>query len=367
MGTDIAIFIPSLRGGGAERVMLALANALGNRGYAVDLILASAVGDYLADVQDNVRLVDLGARRIATSVLPLTRYLRNRRPKGLISAMSHVNIAAIAAVKLARVPTVLTVSERNNFSVMLAGATRWRSRALPLLLRYLYPLADSVTAVSQGVADDLCVVLRRPVESIRVIYNPVDLPAVTLKAGASPGHQFLQRDGRSLVVAAGRLARQKDYPTLLNAFAKLRVRRPAKLAILGQGELRDELQALVEARGLQEDVLLAGFAQNPYGWMSRADLFVLSSRFEGFGNVLLEAMACGTPVVSTDCPSGPAEILEGGKWGRLVQMGNDEALAKAMEDALDDPSPPDVRARAADFGVDSAVDAYLAALGIPSA
>jgi glycosyltransferase involved in cell wall biosynthesis len=167
-----------------------------------------------------------------------------------------------------------------------------------------------------------------------------------------------------VILAVGRLTLQKDFPTLIRAFARLRARRSARLVILGEGELRDELEALVAELGLTADVALPGFVDNPFSWMRGSALFVLSSAWEGFGNVLVEAMACGTPVVSTDCPSGPAEILENGKWGRLAAVGDAEALARAIAEALDDPNPPDVRARAAFFSVERSVDAYLAILGV---
>lgn len=356
---DIAIYLPSLRGGGAERVMVTLANAFAARGRAVDLVLVSAQGPYLAEVAEGVRIVDLGARRVAASLPALVAYLRRRRPARMLAALNHANVIAVLARGLARVPTRLVISERNHVSRGGRIGLFSPERALLALMRWTYPHADGVVAVSMGVADDLARAIDLPRARIGVLYNPVLTPALLDRAAARLDHPWFGQDEPPVVLGVGRLTAQKDFPALIQAFARLRSRRPCRLIILGEGELRTELEALVERLGLRADVALPGFVDNPYVWMRRAAMFVLSSAWEGLPNALIQAMACGTRVVSTDCPSGPSEILEQGRWGPLVPVGQIDALADAMSATLDDRNPPDVARRARDFALDHTVDAYL--------
>lgn len=356
---SIALYLPSLRGGGAERVMVALANGFAARGFAVDLVLAKAEGPFLGYVAASVRVVDLGARRVASSLPRLVGYLRREQPRALLSAMNHANVIALLARRLAGVTTRLVVSEHANFSQSMTVEPSRRGRLMPWFMRRTYPWADSVVAVSAGVADDLARAIALPRESIKVIYNPVVGEQTLCLANAPLDHPWFAPGEPPVVLGVGRLTAQKDFDVLIRAFASVRNMRPARLMILGEGELRPELEALVRQLGIGADVALPGFQANPLAYMRRAALFVLSSRFEGLPTVLVEAMACGTPVVSTDCPSGPAEILEGGKWGRLVPVGDAPALADAMAATLAEANPPQVEARAAAFGVENAVNAYL--------
>lgn len=358
----VALYLPSLRGGGAERVMVTLANGFAVRGLAVDLVLAKAEGPFLGDVAANVRVVDLGARRVASSLPRLVGYLRRERPCAMLSALNHANVIALLARRLAGGRTRLVVSEHNNLSQSMTVEPSRRGRLMPWFMRRTYPWADGVVAVSAGVADNLARAIALPRESIEVIYNPVVGEQTLCLANAPLDHPWFAPGEPPVVLGVGRLTAQKDFDVLIRAFASVRKMRPARLMILGEGELRTELEALIRQLGIGADVALPGFQANPLVYMRRAALFVLSSRFEGFGNVLVEAMACGTPVVSTDCPSGPAEILEGGKWGRLAPVGDAEALAEAMLATLAETQHPDVAHRARDFGVDRAVDGYLRAL-----
>lgn len=357
----IAIYVPSLRGGGAERIMVILANGMAARGHRVDLVLTQAIGPYLPDVADNVRIVDLKRGRVLTSLLPLTRYLRRERPEAMLSALNHANIIAILARKLARSRTRLVVSERNSLSARSDGLV---GRAIRTLMRRLYPSADGVVCISKGLEAEVHDLLGVPQSKLSTIHNPLDIDKVRHRAGAPADHPWLTDRIAPVILAAGRLTRQKDYPTLLDAFARLRKDRDARLIILGQGEEEAQLKALAGKLGIADDVSFAGFRDNPFAFMARCDLYVMSSAWEGFGNVLVEAMACGARVVSTDCPSGPNEILEGGRWGRLVPVGDAEALANAMAAALDDPSPPDVGKRAEAFGSEVAVAEYLKQLSV---
>jgi glycosyltransferase involved in cell wall biosynthesis len=358
----IAIYLPSLRGGGAERVMVTLANAFADQGYTVDLVLASATGPYLPEVSPSVHVVDLGKSRVITSLPALVKYLRQRQPTAMLSAMGHANLIALLANRFAGGKTRVVVSERNDASVGTNQQKRLRSSVIQFLNRLLYLNADAVHAVSQGVANSSAKQLGMPREKISVVYNPVVTDKILKLAQAHERYPWLPNKSRPMILASGRLTKQKDFPTLIRAFALLRKRLDASLVIMGEGELRPQIEHLITEHDLQEHVLLPGFVENPFSVMNQADLFVLSSAWEGLPNVLIQAMACGTPVVSTDCPSGPAEILEDGKWGRLVPVGNVDALAQAMIDTLTEKEHPDVASRAAFFSVERAVDGYLSLL-----
>ncbi len=364
LGNKIALFLPSLRGGGAERVMVNLARGFSEKGLEVDLILAKAEGPYLSEVPAGVRVIDLHSSRVLASLPGLVHYLRRERPQALLSTLDHANIVALWACKLARVPNRLVVRVAANLSQSASNASSARGRLMPRLIHKFYPWADAVVAISQGVADDLVKTARLPRERIQVIYNPVVTPEILEKAEEPLNHPWFAPGEPPVILSAGRLTKQKDYPTLIRAFALVCRERPARLMILGEGEERPKLEALVRELDLDEDVSLPGFVDNPYAYMARSAVFVLSSAWEGFGNVLVEAMAVGTPVVSTDCPSGPAEILEGGKWGKLVPVGDIEALAEAimatLTNRIDSTSIAD---RAQIFGLDNIIRDYMEMLG----
>lgn len=356
----VAIFLPSLEGGGAERAMLNLAIGMARRGIAVDLVLASATGGYLNEVPSTVRLVDLNASRLVWSLPALVSYLRTVRPESLIAALSHANVVAAAAHLIARSRATLLVSERVDLAQYQANTTSLREKILPALMRLFYRRADRIVAVSGGVADSVAAVLRVPREAVSVVYNPVVTAELIARSKEPVTHPWFVAGAPPVILAVGRLSAQKDFATLIGAFAALRRDRAARLLILGEGGERAALENLARELGVGADVQMPGFEQNPFRYMRAASVLVLSSRYEGLPNVLIQAMACGTPIVSTDCPSGPSEILDNGAWGQLVPAGDAPAMAYAMARALDDPSPPDVAARAALFGLDQCVDRYLA-------
>lgn len=368
MNVNLSIFLPNLNGGGAERVMVTLANAIASRGFSVDLVLATAQGTYLKDVSPSVKVVDLRSGRIINSLLPLINYLRQKHPAVMLSAIGHANVVALLARKLARVKTQVVVSERGLFSGEYAIADGVIPRLIFRLIKLLYPGADGICAVSRTASKDLANFVNLPLNKIYTIYNPFDLTRIQSLAAESVDHPWFGQNQPPVLLAIGRLNEAKDFPVLIRAFAQLRQQREVRLVILGEGELRRDLEALVEQLGLDSNtVQLPGFVANPYAWLARCSLFVLSSRREGLPGALIEAMACGAPVVSTNCLSGPDEILEGGRWGRLVPVGDINALAQAMAATLDAPMTerPDVRKRAADFEQERAVDAYLQLLGLP--
>jgi glycosyltransferase involved in cell wall biosynthesis len=235
---------------------------------------------------------------------------------------------------------------------------QWRS--LPPLIGRMYAQADAIIAVSNGVADDLAITAGLPRGAIDTVYNPVVTPGLAVRAAAPAPHPWLEDDGSPVIVAAGRLVPQKNFTLLLNAFARLREQRAVRLIILGEGPERPRLEVLAHTLGVSGDVALPGFVDNPYAAFSRAALFVLSSDYEGLGNVLIEALACGCPVVSTDCPSGPTEILQGGRFGELVPVDDIEALTAAMTRTLDAPLPAEtLRQRGGEFSLERSAKRYL--------
>lgn len=365
--SKLSIFLPTLNGGGAERVMVTLANAIAARGVQVDIVLATAQGPYLKDISPTVRLVDLMAGRVSKALWPLTRYLRRERPQAMLSAMGHANVVALLARKLARVPVRVVVSEHGLISGEHAIAKGAVAHANYRLIRLLYPEADGICTVSQAASKDLAAFARLPLLRVQTIYNPFDTSRIAQLAAEPLVHPWFEPGQPPVLLAIGRMNEAKDFPVLIRAFAQLNQHRAARLVILGEGELRLELENLLLQLNLGVDaVQMPGFVPNPYAWLARCSLFVLSSRREGLPGALIEAMACGTPVVSTNCLSGPDEILEGGRWGRLVPVGDVDTLAAAMAATLYAPKNqlPDVRRRAADFEQDRAVDAYLRILGM---
>lgn len=330
----IAFYLPSLRGGGAERITVKLVKSFLLKGYPVDLVLASAEGPYLSDVPEHCRVVDLKSKRVVKSLPRLLRYLHRERPEALVSGLNHTNVIALAASVLAMVPVKVVTVEHNTFSVDMANPRYFRARLLPLLMRLLYPRAGAIVAVSRGVADDMISVFPSVRDKVRVIYNPVIGPELFELADAPIEHGWFAKGSSPVVLSVGRLTEQKDYPTLMRAFALVRDVMDCRLVILGEGEERGLLESLAAELGIAGDIWMPGFVENPYRFMKRAAVYVLSSRWEGLPTVLIEAMACGTPLVSTDCPSGPREILQDGRCGKLVPVGGVTELAGAIQETL---------------------------------
>jgi glycosyltransferase involved in cell wall biosynthesis len=330
----VAIFTANMDGGGAERAMAKLAGGIAEQGYDVDLVLSRAEGHYLAEVPDTVRIVDLDASRVLTSIPALIRYLRRERPAAMLTSMNYVNVVGIWARALARVEIRLVVNEQNALSLEAANSPRRRHRLLPRLIGRFYPWADRIVSVARGTADDLARTTGVPRERIEVVHNPIVTPQLMELAKASLDHPWFRPGEPPVVVSVGRLSQQKDFGTLLRAFARVRDRRPARLVILGEGPERRNLETLVAELGLDAAASLPGWVANPYPWMTRAGAYVLSSRWEGLPSVLIEALYCGVPIVATDCLSGPREILDDGEHGLLVPVGNVEELARGIESAL---------------------------------
>jgi len=389
----VALLLKSLGGGGVQRSMLQLARGLIDRGAALELLVCRPVGAFRELVPPGVEVVPLPAtppllgrlRVLATEpaawhelLLPvlvppvsawhlrhldaLTRRLREAAPDALVASSTYLSLVALWARDAAGARTGVIVSERGNLSHHLFHGRRrlrMRLRHLVPLLRRVYPRADAIVTVSDGVARDLASHTRIPLERMETIYNPVVMPELETLANEKPQHPWFEDGGAPIVLGAGRLVDQKDFPTLIEAVARLRCERPARLLILGEGKRRAALERLARRAGLGDDFSLPGFTKNPFSSMARASVFALSSAYEGLPGVLIQALACGCPAVSTDCPDGPSEILEGGVYGPLVPVGDARAMAAAIGEVLE--KPPDresLRSRGRSFSLAAAAERW---------
>jgi glycosyltransferase involved in cell wall biosynthesis len=362
---SISVFLPALEGGGAERAMIHLAQGFAERGLKTDLVVAQAEGAYLEHLPKSLRLVNLQSKSpvVLSKTFALQRYLQQEQPDALFSALDIVS-SATWAQRLSKVPTRVFMCVQTNLSQQFRDhQPNTLGKIRPRLVRWFYPWSDQIVAASHGVAADVAAMANLPNDRIQVIYNPVITPDVVAKIQEPIDHPWFAPGEPPVLLGVGRLVSQKDFFTLIRAFALVKQRCAARLMILGEGEQRPQLEALVRELGLEDDVALPGFADNPYAYMARSTVFVLSSIFEGFGNVVAEALAAGTPVVSTDCPSGPAEILENGKYGKLVPVEDATALADAIVETLDQPIDADIlRQRSQAFSLETITDQYLEVL-----
>ena len=358
----IGLLVPTLEIGGVERVFANLANGLHQCGAEVDLLVGRTGGEMGTVLDKEIRVVDLQSDRMMRAVPRLTKYLRSRQPEALITGMTHCSAAAVVARAFARAKTKIIATEHNTMSRIVANTSGLKYRWMPLWSRWTLNSADSIVAVSGGVADDASAQTGIPRERFHVIYNPVVTDALYSAARAAVDHPWFQSNEPPVILSVGRLDKQKDYPMLVRAYHLVRQRLPARLMILGEGPDRSRIEQTVTDLGLAADVALPGSEPNPYRFMSRAAAFAFSSRWEGFGVALLEALALGVPVVSTDCPHGPTEILSRGKFGTLVPIGDHEAMSQALLDALDNSLQNDVSAHLQQFTVRNVALNYLSVI-----
>lgn len=325
----LAIFLPGLYEGGAERIMLNLVRGMLQRGYAVDLVLARAEGPYMPQIPEGARLVDLNAPRVLGSLPALVRYLRRERPAAMISSM-YANLIALLARRLSGVPVRLIVTEHNTLASVVDNKQDMRWQAYPKLAGWFYPWADVIVAVSNDVKRDLTKTASIPAERIEVVYNPIVTPDLKEKSEQPLEHPWFTNGGPPVVVSVGRLTDQKAFDILIRALSIARQNHPLRLMIFGEGENRPALESLIAKLGLENDVRLMGFVQNPYPFMAHAAAFALPSRWEGLPTVLVEALYLGAPIVATNCPGGSRDILADGRFGRLVSVDDPSGLAAAL-------------------------------------
>jgi glycosyltransferase involved in cell wall biosynthesis len=359
MAEHLALYLPHLHQGGAELSMLRLAAGLARGGLRVDLVVHSLADAHIS-VPANVQVHTLGTGGSLDSLRALAQWLRQHRPRWLLSAFPHSNVTAVAARALAGVRCFCVLTEHAPLRLQISRQPSWRYKLLPPLVRWAYPRADAVVAVSGGVQADLRDMLG-PRLRLQTLHNPVlDDGPVNQPHTTTPLHPWLLDTSLSVVLSVSRLSDEKDLPTLLRAFARLHARRPqTRLLLAGEGPARATLQALVAQLQLGAVVALPGRIEGPRSWMQKATVFAMASTYEGFGNTLVEALASGTAVVSTDCPVGPREILAGGRYGSLVPVGDFKAMARALQNAVDNPGAPAAAvAHAAQFSDAAACAAY---------
>ena len=358
--TRIAVVLPSLAGGGTERVVLSLVRSFLAAGYAVDIVLRRARGELLGLVPPEARLVDLGCSRNLAVPFAFAGYLRRERPDLVLANMWPLSSLCVLGHRLARARSRIAVAEHGMLSRVPRYESRVRRAVLRATLSAACRMADACIAVSSGVADDLAGLAGIERAGVRVIYNPIAIPPDPDPAEAG---DLWRGSGGKRVLAVGRLVPEKNHLALIEAFRRVVGEVEARLVILGEGPLRETLARRVDELGLAGAVKLPGFREDPFPAYASADLFVLSSDYEAFGNVIVEALGCGVPVVSTDCPSGPREILRDGEFGALVPCGDVPALADAIVRALGaEADAGRLKARASEFAPAKIAAAYLEAL-----
>lgn len=365
MAIDLAVFLSTSGHSGVDRLAKNLIPALAARGYRIDQLKVRRHGPNLESIPAGVRVIDLGTSHAYPSLLPVARYLRRERPFALFCDKDRVNHTALAARALARVDTRLTLSMGTTVSIDLAHRSLLHRCKTRLSMGWLYRLADQVIVTSAGVADDMSAYTGLPRHLIRVVPCPI-VPATVFDGRfPRPDHPWFGDGGPPIVMGLGELSQRKDFATLIRAFARVRLEFPCRLMILGRGRERERLLALAAELGVGEAVALPGFVESPYGWLAQAAVFAFTSRWEGLGFALIEALALGIPAVSTDCPSGPREILDHGRYGPLVPVGDAEALAAALLQTLRQPLPKaELQQAAWPYEIERATSAYAEALGL---
>lgn len=362
-GQRLTFFIPDMSVGGAEQVVVNIVNGLSARGYDVELLLSRTRGELQPELASHVTVVELPPTPlpvlgVATHLPALVSYLNRTNPAALFPHLNHTSIVCLAAKKLSDADTKVIPTQHSSPGV--SDDQTLKGRVVLRLCSQLYPSADRIIAVSEGVAETLVDRLSVQREIISVLHNPIEVDAVRERARDPVDHRWVEEDETDVILFVGRLAEQKDLETWLRTFERVHEQHPATRGILvGKGSERERLSALADELGLSDVVSIPGYVENPYRFMKQADVFLLSSQYEGLPTVLIEALACGCPIVSTDCPSGPREILADGEYGTLAPVGDVDALADGVRTTLADPVAADkLQRRADDFAPDAVFDDY---------
>jgi glycosyltransferase involved in cell wall biosynthesis len=358
----IAFFLPNLEAGGAERAIVALANGIANLDVTVDLVLAEAEGPYLAEVLPKVRIVSLSSTGKWNVIARLARYLTDHRPCVMMSCLDLSNIQLIVAAKLARFTGRTVLGQRATIAPVYTHYGMLHRLAYSLAIRVAYPRADFVICNSYAAAAEVRAIAGMRAAKVIALHNGVDAERINRLADEPLADDWFLKSRAPVILSVGSVTSVKDRATLVRAFAIVKSRRKVRLAIVGahpETVERHKIESLIAQLDLTEHVHLAGFDANPFKWMRRAAVLVSSSITEGCPNQLLEGLALGVPIVATDCPGDTAELLQHGKWGRLVPVADPQRMAEAILATLDDASPPRGYLRAADFAPAKVTAAYL--------
>jgi glycosyltransferase involved in cell wall biosynthesis len=363
---QLAVFLATSGHSGVDRIMKNLIGEMTRRKLPVDLLRIDNHGPFFDPPPDGLEMVSLGTAHVNSSLPGLIRYLKTRRPAALLTDKDRVNRIAILARSLAGTNTRLVIRVGTTVSVNMKHRGRFQRWLQTFSYRKLYPKADAIVLPSLGAAEDLARVGRLRPDRIHVLPSPVVGDEIFEKAARPVDHPWLSSVKEvPVILGVGELSRRKDFGTLLEAFAAVRKHRPCRLVILGRGNQKSRLQDMGRQLGIDQDMCLTGFVDNPYPYMCNADMLASASRWEGSPVVLMEALALGLPVVATDCPSGPREVLENGRLGPLVPVGDAAALAKAIESTLDSPVDADrLRSAAQAYQIAESTDRYLAVMGV---
>lgn len=355
----VCFFVGGLQLGGIGKLTVNLVKEFINKGISVDLFLLTGRGEYFSDIPEEARIF-IAEGSVFKKVYKFIKYLNTEKPDLSISARQRQDIINIFCCSVSLSKTKPVISIHTNLTTELKYVEKEKS-IYPNLARFIYKIPEKFIAVSSGVADEFSKRTKVERNNIKVIHNPIRLPnGKNNLPNIRKAHFVFMKEADISIVSAGRFTEAKDFFTLIKAFKILIETVDAKLLLLGDGPLKDEIESMIHKLNLEKHVLLTGYVNSPESYINEASVFVLSSKWEGFGNVLVEAMGVGTPVVSTNCPSGPAEILEDGKYGDLVPVGESEDMAKAIISALKNPIDSKVLIkRAKDFSVPKIADEYL--------
>lgn len=361
MQSKVSFFMPGFYGGGGEKAMIEIAKEFSKKRINVEIVVVKNEGELKKEVPKNIEVKNLKKSKIILSVVPLMRYLRQKSPSAIIGAMTTTNNVLYTAAQLSGYDGGLILCEQNNFSSNLRKHGWVKRHFLEYASRLSYNKCDNTIAVSKGVKNNLNKYLNINADNISVVYNPVVNSKTFDKAKETVNVKWFDQS-KKIIIAVGSMTEQKDFPTLLKAFNMVSSSKEVLLVVLGEGPGRQKLTKLAKALNIENKVIMPGYVSNPIKYMANADVFVLSSKWEGLPFVLVEALASGCPVISTDCPSGPEEILRGGKLGRLVPVTDERSLAEAILDTLKSPnSSADKKRRirrAKDFSVQAAARKY---------
>ena len=359
----LSFVLPNLRAGGAEQVVITLLNGLASRGYSVELLLSEYSGPLKTELDDSVKVATLPPARtsvfgVAAHLPAIAMYLQQKNPAAMFPHLEHPSVVCLTAHIATDTDTVVIPTQHSTL-VGPGGGTP-KDRIVDNLVPHLYPSANRIIAVAQGVANSITERTAVDPSDVSILHNPVDIDRIQRQAQEPLEHDWFVNDELKVILFVGRIAPEKDLQTWLQVFNSVHAENPRTRAVIaGRGPDREELLQFAERLGIADVVAMPGYVDNPYKYMKRASVFLLSSRREGLPTVLIEALACGCPVVATDCRSGPREVLADGQFGQLAPVAEPSQIAKAVSEVLEQsPAPAKLRSRADNFAATSVLDDY---------